>query len=96
MRAGATRIHVTVAHDTTTVTAWVSNDVVVDGSLTARGPGLGSAIFDELADHWALTVHDGQAEFQATMALPHIASTDLSADDSVDATTECVIAEESV
>lgn len=87
LRAGATRIHVTVAHDTTTVTAWVSNDVVVDGSLTARGPGLGSAIFDELADHWALRVHDGQAEFQASIALPHVASRDLSADNSIDATT---------
>ena len=75
LRAGATRVHAIVARDSDTVTMTVTNDVRGAGPSVPRGPGLGSALFDELTDEWHLTSGDGRAEFTARISLPHRAST---------------------
>ena len=71
LRAGATRIHAVVAPRDVAVTVAVTNDVTVSARVDSRGPGLGSALFDELTDEWSLRSGAGQAEFTAVISLPH-------------------------
>ena len=75
LRAGATRIHAVVAPQEGAITAAVTNDVTIHVPMDSRGPGLGSALFDELTDEWALRSGAGQAEFTAVISLPHRGST---------------------
>ena len=75
LRAGATRIHAVVAPRDMAVTVAVTNDVTISTPGDTRGPGLGSALFDELTDEWSLRSGAGQAEFTAVISLPHRGST---------------------
>ena len=52
------------------VNVTVTNDVTISTSVDSRGPGLGSALFDELTDEWSLRSGAGQAEFTAVISLP--------------------------
>lgn len=75
LRAAATRIHALVAQHHDVVMVTVTNDVTLADAATSRGPGLGSALFDELTDEWSLKSRDGQVEFTARISLRHGAST---------------------
>lgn len=86
LRVGATRVHADVVCDQDSVSVAVSNDVRLSETTVARGPGLGSALFDELTDEWSLDARDGRAAFTARIALPQRAGTGSPhANDSADA-----------
>ena len=96
MRAGATRIHAVVARQDMAVTVTVTNDVTISTPVDSRGPGLGTALFDELTDEWSLRSGGGQAEFAAVISLPHRGSTAIPDETDPEAAGFRVIAEESV
>ena len=96
LRAGATRIHAVVARQDTAVTVAVTNDVTISTPGDLRGPGLGSALFDELTDEWSLWSGAGQAEFTAVISLPHRGSAATPDETRPEAAGSCVIADKSV
>ena len=96
LRAGATRIHAVVAPQDRAVTVAVTNDVTVSAPVDSRGPGLGSALFDELTDEWSLRSGAGQAEFTAVISLPHRGSAATPDETRPEAAGSCVIADKSV
>ena len=96
LRAGATRIHAVVARHHGAVTVAVTNDVTISTPVDSRGPGLGSALFDELTDEWSLRSGAGQAEFTAVISLPDRVSTDISDEARPEASGSRVIADKSV
>ena len=96
LRAGATRIHAVVAPHDVAVTVAVTNDVTVSTPMDSRGPGLGSALFDELTDEWSLRSGAGQAEFTAVISFPHRGSTGTPVETRPEAAGFRVIADKSV
>ena len=96
LRAGATRIHAVVAPRDEAVTVAVTNDVTISTPGDTRGPGLGSALFDELTDEWSLRSGAGQAEFTAVISIPHRGSTANPDEGRPESTASCVIADKFV
>lgn len=96
LRAGATRIHAVVARQGGAVTMAVTNDVTISTPGDSRGPGLGSALFDELTDEWSLRSGAGQAEFTAVISLPDRGSTAIPDEGRPEVAALRVITEESV
>lgn len=96
LRAGATRIHAVVARQDGAVTVAVTNDVTISTPVDSRGPGLGSALFDELTDEWSLRSGAGQAEFTAVISLPHPGSTEIPDEARPEASGSCVKADKSI
>ena len=70
LRAGASRIHAVVTRTYDALTVAVTNDVRLTNQAPSGGPGLGTALFDELTDEWSLTTAEGRAEFTALISLP--------------------------
>jgi hypothetical protein len=72
LRGGAARVSLRIFLRTETVTVVVSNAsaLAAQGRSNSSASGLGSRVFDDLADHWSLGSGDGETVFAATISLP--------------------------
>jgi hypothetical protein len=72
LRGGATRVTLHVFLEESTVTVVVTNAAgpVPPTKPTSAQSGLGSRVFDDLADHWSLESRDGETVFTASVSLP--------------------------
>ena len=73
LRAGATRVNVSVALQGEAIFVSATNDVAVPAP--PRRTGLGTALFDELTDEWTLQSGPDATEFTARILMPHRGST---------------------
>jgi hypothetical protein len=72
LRGGATGVSLHVFLEESTVSIVVTNaaGAVLAAKPTSATTGLGSRVFDDLADHWSLESRNGETVFTATMSLP--------------------------
>lgn len=71
LRGGAQKVDLELVAEGSMLSLRVSNETSMQEADTRSvTPGLGTAIFDDLADQWSFAVSEGTAHFVATLRLP--------------------------